>query len=216
MIKRIIAIALICAALALTMTACTFREGEVSERDFRLAAELPDSLSGFTQTAYNEKGEALFSFSVTFDKNTLYRVERGADGLVDYELYIQYADKQYNQYRNLYSATGEKGSWKETKVKSDVWDASMSFLFGLDDEYGLEEFLYYDDYTFDAEKGVYYAEEPNVMFDGLYFTDVTIRFEGKRIVELEFTQNAKTNKVKLVQTFEYDGGEIDVPADILK
>jgi hypothetical protein len=206
-IIKFAALMLVAVMLVVAMTSCATRPGEVSERDFNLAVELPDSLSGFTQTAYNDKGEVLFTFSVKFDKNTLYRIEYGADGLVDYELYIQYADRQYHQYRNVYNDKGEPKSWQKSKVKSEVWDANISVLFGFDDTYGLDEFLYFEDYTFDAEKGVYYADDIPVMFDGLFYTDVTVRFEGKRMVELNFTQNANKNKIRLEQTFEYDGGE---------
>ena len=203
--------------IALSATILVLYRGSVSRDEWRRAVNLPDNLSGYSQTAYNEKGELLYSFTVKFDKTTLYRIEKGADGLTDYELYIQYANKEYIQYRNEYSEKGEPGTWKKTTVKSEAWDNYLSFLFGIDDDYGLEEFLYYDDYTYDIKNAVYYADEIPVIYGEVYFTEVTVRFDNKKMVEFNLTQNLnKGNHVVLKQTFEYDGGEFSVPEDIAK
>ena len=213
-IVSVVALALV---LALTATVLVLCRGVVSLTEWRRAVCLPDNLSGFSQTAYNEKGEILYSFTVKFDKNTIYRTEKGADGLTDYELYIQYENKEYIQYRNEYSEKGEPGTWKKTTVKSEAWDNYLTVLFGTDVYYGLEDLLYYNDYTYDFKNAVYYADEISVVTsDGVFFTDVTVRFENKNLVEFNCTQNLNKGHVVLEHTFEYDGSEISVPEDIAK
>ena len=215
--KRI-TVALMASVIAVALlSSCALRKGEVSEEAWDEAMVFTQSLTGFTQTLYSaDKETPTFSFSVKYDGDTLYRIETGADGLVDYELYIQITNSTYTQYRNTYTDNGEPRSFTKSRASRDLWKSNRSFLYGIDEKYGLDEFIVFDDFEFNAEESIYYSKELPVLYDGVIFRDVTVRFDEKgRLVELNFTQVTTGDKeVRLCQTFEYDGGDVTLPENV--
>ena len=213
--KKIVSAALLCMAILAVATSCGLRDGEVSKDDFVTNVKLDTDLSSYTQTVLDTKdGSVKSKYIVKLDNDTLYRIEYDADGNVVYELYIQKNDATYVQYRNEYK-NGKAGFWKIGRVQREVWVANRQFLYGIDDRYGLEELLKYDDFTFDAENAEYVCNELPVMYDGVYFTDVKLRFEGGKMSYLEMLQVYGKGKVKLEQTFAYGEGELLIPEDVL-
>ena len=214
-IKKIAVGALLCASI-LAVTASCAHPGEVEVKDFASSVSFSTDISSFTQEIIDVKtGESKGKYTVKFDEDTLYRIEYDADGKTMYEVYIQNTDGVYTQYRNTYNDAGEPRGWKRSKVQREVWVMNRKFLDGIDDNYGLDEFIKYDDFTFDDKEGVYRCEEIQAFFDGVYFTDVSIRFENGKMTELDMVQNFGDGKVKLVHTFAYGEGGIEVPENVL-
>lgn len=215
--KRILVALMSLVIVTAMLSSCALREGEVRESAWDEAMVFTQSVTGFTQTMYSGDNDTpTYTFSVIFDGDTLYRVETGADGLVDYELYIQITNSTYTQYRNTYTEKGEPRSFSKSRASRDVWKSNRGFLYGIDEKFGLDEFLRFKDFEFDAENAVYYSKELSVMYDGVIFRDVTARFDEKgRLVELNFTQVTTGNKeVRLCQTFEYESGDVTLPDNV--
>ena len=214
-VKKIAVGALLCASILAVTSSCS-NPGEVEMKDFAYSVKFSTDINSFTQEIVDVKtGESKGKYAVKFDEDTLYRIEYDAEGKIMYETYVQNVDGVYTQYRNTYNDAGEPRGWKRSKAQRDVWVMNRKFLDGIDDVYGLDEFIKYEDFTFDEKDGVYRCEEIQAIYDGVYFTDVLIRFENGKMTELDMVQNFGDGKVKLEHTFAYGEIALAVPEEVL-